>query len=96
LNIRHAEFPFFIAHFFLEERYKDESQLMASICVASQDKARHLPTTAQIISRLTHRGSVEVERVLRRLCGLKWRILNEQGMKCPVFFLRSVEVFHRK
>ncbi len=24
-------------------------------------------TTAQIISRLTHRGSVEVERVLRRL-----------------------------
>jgi hypothetical protein len=35
---------------------------------------RYSLTTAQIISRLAHRGSVEVERVLRRLCGLKWRI----------------------
>ncbi len=28
---------------------------------------RYSLTTAQIISRLAHRGSVEVERVLRRL-----------------------------
>jgi hypothetical protein len=42
---------------------------------------RYLLTTAQLISRLAHRGSVEVERVLRRLNLTRfWRIEEEKFM----------------